>query len=83
MQRLGFDASQRFMALQHPAGVFAQMPDRYLTAKHRARGVEIYAPYVNAKNHDRCSVCREVAIAHATLQLSVRDGDVGTNAIIF
>jgi hypothetical protein len=35
------------MALQHAAGVFAQMPDRYMTAKHRARGVEIDAPYAN------------------------------------
>jgi hypothetical protein len=71
------------MALQHPAGVFAQMPDRYLTAKHRARGVEIYAPYVNAKYHHQCSVCREFAIAHATLRFSVRDGDVGTNVMNF
>ena len=55
--------------------------DRYLTAKHRARGVEIYAPYVSAKYHDQCSVCREVAIAHAMLWLSARD--VSTNAMKF
>ena len=32
------------------------MPDRYYTAKHRARGVEVYVPYVNAQFYDQCTV---------------------------
>jgi hypothetical protein len=59
-QRLGFEPSQRLVAMKHPDGVFPHMPDRYLTAKHSALGVEVYAPYVDAIITEHCHQAHSV-----------------------
>jgi hypothetical protein len=59
-QRLGFEPSQRLVAMKHPDGVFPQMPDRYLTAKHSALGVEVYAPYVDVIITENCHQAHSV-----------------------
>ena len=44
VQRLGFEASCRAIPLQHPDGVYSQMPFRRFAAEHLSRRVEVYVP---------------------------------------